>query len=107
MLPRNSSHIKCANSDGYRQSSVCRCKMNCLDVVRAQQKLDALYNRLDPLQMDAETQSHWTKYLCIMTSAYLEVCIRAIYRQYALSRAPATSEFVSKQLDGMQNPNVA
>lgn len=54
------------------------------EVMRAKQKLDKVFAKIDQLpKEDIELQAHWAKYLCILVSGFLENSVRAIYSEYA------------------------
>jgi len=81
--------------------------MKNIEIVRYQQRLDNLFNRIAIFWEDIELQSHWARYLCILTSGFLEVSVRAIYAQYATTKAaPYIANFVDSQLKGFQNPKM-
>jgi hypothetical protein len=72
--------------------------------VAEKQRLDTLYDRFDQLPDDLELRSHWTKYLCVLTSGFLETSLLAIYAEYARAKAsPRFANFVERQLTGSTN----
>jgi len=77
------------------------------EVVRYKTRLDSLFKKVETLSDDLELQSHWAKYLCVLVSGYLETSVRAIYGQYTQDKAaPNVANYVTRRLDGFQNPNM-
>ena len=75
--------------------------------VRYQQRLDDLFKKIVAFAEDIELQSHWARYLCILVSGFLETSVRAIYSQYANTKAaPYVAHYVDSQLQSFQNPNM-
>lgn len=80
--------------------------MKKFDSIRYQNQLDSLFSRIKDVD-DLQLQSHWAKYLCILTSGYLEVAVGSIFGAYSKDKSvPTIYNFVSKKLDGLQNPNM-
>lgn len=56
------------------------------EVVAYKNRLDSLFDKIRAIsESDAsivEMQAHWASYLCVLTSGFLEVAIRAIYGDY-------------------------
>lgn len=77
--------------------------MNSLEVTSRQQRLDALFTKIASLNFDPEMESHWTRYLCILVSGFIEISVRIVYGEYAKRKASATSGYVMRQLNGFQN----
>lgn len=81
--------------------------MKNIEIVRYKKQLDELFNKISALSEDLELQSHWSRYLCIRISGFLEVSVRAIYSQYAKDKAaPYVANYVQSQLKNFQNPNM-
>jgi hypothetical protein len=81
--------------------------MKNINVVRHKQRLDHLFEQTRLLSENFELQSHWAKYLCILVSGFLESSIRAIYIEYARTKAaPEVGNFVESRLRGFQNTNM-
>ena len=77
------------------------------EVVRYKQQLDNLFEKTKFLPEDSEILSHWSRYLCVRVSGFLEVSVRAIYGQYADNKAsPFVVNYVKSQLSNFQNPNM-
>jgi len=70
-------------------------------------KLDALFAKTSIFLNDPEAQSEWAKYLCILTSGYIEKSIKEIYTKYAIDKSePKVANYIKSSLMGFQNPNV-
>ena len=81
--------------------------MKTLEAVRYRQRLDNLFAQISAFSGDAELQSQWARYLCVLVSGFLEVSICAIYNQFARQKAsPYVANFVEFQLGGFQNPKM-
>lgn len=53
-----------------------------------------------------EMQSHWAKYICVLTSGFLENAIKELYGDFATKAAsPPVAAFVYTKLKGIRNPN--
>jgi RiboL-PSP-HEPN len=77
------------------------------DEVRYRTRLDALFDKICSLSGDIELQAHWSRYLCVLVSGYLETSVVAIFGAYARDRAaPNIVNYVINKLDGFQNPNM-
>lgn len=69
-------------------------------------KLDNLFERGKGIE-DLEIKAHWTRYLCILTSGYLEVSLRNIAGQYSIDKAhPNVANFVANQAEPFQNASM-
>lgn len=67
-------------------------------------RLDALYERGQSIA-DEEALSHWAKYLCVLTSGFLENAICALVNSYVQHYSNSyISGFVAKQLETFYNP---
>ena len=53
-----------------------------------------------------EMQGHWARYICVLTSGYVENAVREIYGQYVRknSYSQAVIRYTTKQLESIQNP---
>lgn len=77
-----------------------------LGIWRHQQRLDRLFD-LGMTIDDLELQSHWSRYLCVLVSGYVEASVAEIYIDLAKRRSiPAVASYVTAQLDRFQNPNM-
>lgn len=67
------------------------------------QRLDYLFSRAGALD-DPEMQSHWARYLCVLTSGFLETSVRILFVQYAQgASATNVGRFVEHRLKTFQN----
>lgn len=81
--------------------------MNQIDVVRYQKRLDGLFKQVSLLGDNAELQSHWARYLCVLVSGFIEISVRSLYSGYAKNKAaPYVANFVEHYLERLQNPNM-
>lgn len=81
--------------------------MRVVTVFRHQQRLESLYSKVSNLNEDLEIQAHWARYLCILTSGFLEAAIRETYCEYARGKsAPNIANFVDNRLKTFQNPKM-
>ncbi len=76
-----------------------------LEITRYKQRLDSLFSRVSAFSQDLELQAHWARYLCVLSSGFLEESVRILLSEYVQNKANATvSRYVNAQLDGFQNP---
>ena len=81
--------------------------MRNIEVVRYQNRLDWLFAQVGLMSDNAELQSHWARYLCILLSGFLEVAVRSLYSGYAKAKAaPYVVNYVERSLERLQNPNM-
>lgn len=81
--------------------------MKNVTIRRYRDRLDYLFNQVSSLP-DLELQAHWSRYLCVLVSGFLETSIRAIYADYASKKsAPFVANFVQDKLEYFQNPSMA
>lgn len=75
------------------------------DILRHQNTLERLFNQADALDdldgVDDEVKAHFTRYLCVSTSAFLELSLKRILREYvsAANTDPLVAKFVFHHLD--------
>jgi hypothetical protein len=80
--------------------------MSQVEINRQRQRLDDLFKKASKLP-DAELQSHWSRYLCVLVSGFLENSVRITYSEYARARAdPSVADFVERRLRQFQNPKM-
>ena len=80
--------------------------MSLIEITRQRQRLDELFQKARTLP-DAEVQSHWSRYLCVLVSGFLENSIRITYTEYARKRAHSSvADFVESRLRQFQNPKM-
>ena len=74
--------------------------MKHVELVRQARKLDSLFDKAKALLDDLELQSHWARYLCVLTCGFLENAVRTVYRDYARRNGhPYLHSYVGKTLD--------
>ena len=79
--------------------------MSLLEITCQRQRLDELFDKAKGL--DPEVQSHWSRYLCVLISGFLENCVRLTYSEYATVRSDVSvANFVERNLRGFQNPRM-
>ncbi len=77
---------------------------NSLSVER--ERLNSLFGRIDEFDEDKELQSHWVKYLCVLSNGHIENSIRYIYSQYAEKRSNENiAKYINSNLRRFQNAN--
>ena len=80
--------------------------MSLVEITRQRRRLDDLFQKAKTFA-DPEVQSHWSRYLCVLTSGFLENSVRITYSEYARKRAdPSVADFVQKSLRQFQNPKM-
>jgi hypothetical protein len=80
--------------------------MSLIEITRQRQRLTDLFQKANRLR-DAELQSHWSRYLCVLVSGFLENSVRITYIEYARLRADASvADFVENRLRQFQNPKM-
>jgi hypothetical protein len=57
---------------------------------------------------EIELQSHWAKYICVLTAGFLENALRETYKRYVSKRSPEpVSRYAASVLDRVQNPKAS
>ncbi len=80
--------------------------MSLVEITRQRQRLDDLFQKAKNLP-DLEVQSHWSRYLCVLVSGFLENSVRITYTEYARRRADVSvADFVESRLRQFQNPKM-
>ncbi len=80
--------------------------MSRVEINRQRQRLDDLFAKTKLLP-DAELQSHWCRYLCVLVSGFVENAVRISYVELARKRAdPTIADFVESRLRQFQNPRM-
>ncbi len=78
-----------------------------LKIHQQKQRLDELFKAARNLP-DIEMQSHWSRYLCVLVSGFLENSVELCLSEYSRSVSnPIVSNFVSARLRGFQNPKMS
>ena len=82
--------------------------MKSVELSRQTAALRQLIKRVghDPSTRALEMQGHWARYVCVLTSGYVENVVRDIYGQYIRknSYSGPVIRYTTRQLDGIQNP---
>jgi hypothetical protein len=80
--------------------------MKTIEIVKYHQRLSALFDRIKDID-DHELKAHWARYLCILSSGFIETSVRSIYRAYTRNLAhPNIRNYVEAQLRRLQNPKM-
>lgn len=76
-----------------------------MQIIKDQQKLDDLFEKVKKVD-DEEMKSHWSKYLCVLVSGFLENSLRNLMFDYTSRKShPNIANFVGSQIKGITNPN--
>lgn len=80
--------------------------MNNLELTRQIQRLNNLFDKTQNIiEGDIEIQSHWAKYLCVLSAGFLENVLFEIYGDFCKRTASEhVASFASKSLSKIQNP---
>lgn len=55
-----------------------------------------------------ELRAHWARYICVLSSGFLETSLKEVYAHYARScSAPGVGDYVESQLERVQNPKAS
>lgn len=80
--------------------------MNQLIKIR-QQKLDDLFSKISLINNDAELQSHWARYLCILSYGYIEASVHIIITDYCEEKSNHhIASYVKSEIKRFQNLNM-
>jgi len=78
-----------------------------LEIHQQKQRLDELFKAAGSFS-DAEMQSHWSRYLCVLVSGFLENSVELCLSEYSRRVTNVVvSNFVSAKLRGFQNPKMS
>jgi hypothetical protein len=81
--------------------------MNTAAIDQYRKRLDFLFEKGRELLSDPELQSHWSRYLCVLVSGFLETSLQTLYYEYAKQKAaPFVANYVDAQIGRFQNPNM-
>src|SRR6218665_1267659 len=82
--------------------------MKTVELVRQSAAIKQLIKRVghDPSTRALEMQAHWARYLCVLTSGFVENVVRIAFSQYVRKNSYAAPivRYTTKQLDSIQNP---
>ena len=77
-----------------------------LAIHQQKQRLDDLFNAVRTLP-DVEMQSHWSRYLCVLVSGFLENSVELCLSEYSKRGTNVlVSNFVNAKLRDFQNPRM-
>jgi len=77
-----------------------------LAIHRQKQRLDELFDAARHIP-DPELQSHWSRYLCVLVSGFLENSVEMCLAEYSRQRSDAAvSNFVQAKLRDFQSPRM-
>lgn len=76
------------------------------ELSRQIQQLNALITRTDQASAgDVEMQSHWAKYICVLSAGLLENALPELYAEYAQgSASPAIALYVRTSVSKIRKP---
>lgn len=81
--------------------------MKRVDIAREKRRLDNLFQRTGDLPQDPEILAHWSRYLCVLVSGFIETSVCTIYSQYVTDKAhPNVANYVTRRLNTFRNPNM-
>ena len=70
------------------------------------QRIDNLFDRISELPVNDEFHAHWSRYLCVLISGFIENAMRILLTEYSKNKShPNVSNYVSKQIKGITNLN--
>jgi len=76
------------------------------DVVKEKQKIDHILKLASQLEPNEELLAHWAKYLCVLTSGFIESSLRIILAEFTRDKGnPQIASFVESRLRGITNLN--
>jgi len=75
-------------------------------ILSEKQKLDNLFSLIDVLDYDEELVSHWSRYLCVIVSAFIENALRISINHYVSGKChPNIIHFVDYHIERITNLN--
>ena len=75
-----------------------------LQVSREKQRLDHVFSLVRQMDIDEEILAHWAKYLCVLTSGFVENALRMILQDYVNKHAnQPVINFVETRIEGITN----
>lgn len=74
------------------------------EVARRKQKLSAQFKAIDGAKLNGELTSHYARYLCVLTSGYVEQSVKELVTEYCRKRSPSPiQKYVGAQLKRLRN----
>jgi hypothetical protein len=81
--------------------------MKNVQIASHKDRLDALFSKVGSLGGDSEMQSHWSRYLCVLVSGFIEASVRGLLADFAVNKSHRSiAAFVDRHLEGFQNPKM-
>lgn len=78
------------------------------EIHQLKQRLDATFDRVKGVGQDAELQSDFAKYLCVLVSGYIERSLIALILEHARGKgAPTLQRFVEQRTKRFTNANAS
>ena len=78
------------------------------EIHQLKQRLDATFDRVKGVGQDAELQSDFAKYLCVLVSGYIERSLIALILEHARGKgAPTLQRFVEQRTKRFANANAS
>lgn len=75
------------------------------ELVSYESRLNDLFRKAEEID-DIEIKSHFARYLCVLTSGYIETSLRAILEDFAERKShPYVSRYVAQRIKAFQNPS--
>src|SRR4051812_14143455 len=81
--------------------------MNNKEIIRHKQRIDSLFQKAKSMNEDPELLAHWSRYLCVLVSGFVEASIRHIFSEYSNKKSSQNiANFVSNRLRDFINPKM-
>jgi len=72
-------------------------------IISYRDRLDNLYRKTSTIS-DQNDRKEWSKYLCVLTSGWIEESLRTLLNDYArFNASPKIQHYVSKEIDNITN----
>ena len=80
--------------------------MKIIELRKQHDRLQALIKKTALIgQSDMEIQSHWAKYICVLSAGFLENALHEIYSQYCANQSHTNvARYARTSLDRISNP---
>ena len=71
------------------------------------QRLDHLFNKVGLINDDLELQAHWSRYLCVLVSGFIETSVQDIFYEYSKTKSDVfVANFIERSLERFYNPKM-
>lgn len=81
--------------------------MNDIEIVAQREHIKNLFSRASSFTSEPELLSHWAKYICVLTSGYLENALRHYLNEFSKKKShPYVTNYVSVKIKEFMNPNM-